>query len=165
MKVLSFDQSTKKSGWAIFEDGQYANSGVIDLHLSKEATEKRSEKMAVEMCKLIERNKPDVVVIEEVAMTSNPQTLKLLARIQGVAIGFCAAHNIPLHILEPTRWRSSLLIRQGPKVKREELKAQSLEFVKEHFGITNCSDDRAEAICINEAAHRIYGFIDDDDDI
>jgi Holliday junction resolvasome RuvABC endonuclease subunit len=118
--------------------------------------------MAVEMCKLIENNKPDVVVIEEVSMQSNAQTLKLLARIQGVAIGFCAAHNIPLHILEPTRWRSALNYRQGPKVKRELLKQQSKDYVKKHFDFSNFSEDRCEAICINVAAHRIFGWDDDE---
>ena len=162
MKILAFDQSTKVTGWSIFDEGQYVTSGVIDLHLSKETTEKRSEKMAVEICKLIEGSKPDIVIIEEVALTSNAQTLKLLARIQGVAIGFCAAHNIPLHILEPTRWRSALNYRQGPKVKREELKQQSKDFVKEHFGFKNFSEDRCEAICINEAAQRIFGWDDDE---
>ena len=162
MKILAFDQSTKVTGWSVFVDGQYVDSGVIDLHLCKDATEKRSTKMAVEICKLIENSRPDVVVIEEVALTSNAQTLKLLARIQGVAIGFCAAHNIPLHILEPTRWRSALNCRQGPKVKREELKQQSKDFVKEHFGFGKFSEDRCEAICINEAAHRLFGWDDDE---
>ena len=162
MRVLSCDQSTKITGWAVFEDGQYVKSGVIDLHLSKETTEKRSEKMAVEICKLIEGNKPDVVVIEEVAMQSNAQTLKLLARIQGVAIGFCAAHNIPLHIIEPTRWRAALNYRQGSKVKRNELKEQSLNFVKNKLGLNIKSEDENEACAINEAAHRIYGWDDDE---
>lgn len=161
MRILSCDQSTKITGWSIFEDGLYVKSGVIDLHLSKETTEKRSAKMAVEMCHLIEDNKPDVVVIEEVAMQSNAQTLKLLARIQGVAIGFCAAHDIPLHILEPTKWRSSLGFKQGAKVKREELKQQSRDFVKSCFGLDIKSEDETESVAINEAAHRIYGWADE----
>ena len=162
MKILAFDQSTKVTGWSIFNDGLYVTSGAIDLHLSKETTEKRSEKMAVEICRLIENNKPNVVVIEEVSMQSNAQTLKLLARIQGVAIGFCAAHNIPLHILEPTRWRSSLHFKQGPKVKRDELKAQSLNFVKKELGLNIKSEDENEACAINVAAHRIFGWDDDE---
>ena len=161
MRVLSCDQSTKITGWSVFEDGSYVKSGVIDLHLSKETTEKRSAKMAVEICKLIEENKPDVVVIEEVAMQSNAQTLKLLARIQGVAIGFCAAHDIPLHILEPTKWRSALLYKQGKAVKREELKQQSFDYVKKHLGFDDFSEDRCEACCINMAAHKIFDFEDE----
>jgi Holliday junction resolvasome RuvABC endonuclease subunit len=160
MKILSMDQSTRVTGYSVFNDGNYVTSGVVDLHKIKD-TEERSKQMAVEICRLIEDSKPDCVIIEEVALTSNAQTLKLLARIQGVAIGFCAAHNIPLHVLEPTRWRSALNYRQGPKVKREELKAQSLAFVKKELGLNIKSEDENEACAIGVAANRIYGFDDE----
>ena len=160
MRVLAFDQSTKVTGYSLFVDEKYSNSGVIDLSKNKDTVE-RSKQMAVDMCKVISDNKPDVVIIEEVAMQSNAQTLKLLARIQGVAIGFCAAHNIPLHILEPSKWRSALDFKQGRAVKREELKRQGLDFIKEKFGFDNFSEDRCEAICINVAAHKIFDFDDE----
>jgi Holliday junction resolvasome RuvABC endonuclease subunit len=160
MKILSMDQSTRVTGYSIFDDGNYVTSGVIDLHKIKD-TEERSKQMAIEICNLIESHPSDCVVIEEVALTSNAQTLKLLARIQGVAIGFCAAHNIPLHILEPTRWRSCLGYRQGPKVKRDELKKQSLDFVKKKLGLNIKSEDENEAVAIGVAANMIYGFDDE----
>lgn len=159
MKVVALDQSTRITGYSVFEDGQYVKSGVIDLHKIKE-TDERSKQMAVEICKLIEDAKPDCVIIEEVQQQSNTSTVIKLARIQGVAIGFCAAHNIDLHILTPSRWRSALSYRQGPKVRREELKKQSLDFVKNNFKL-ELIEDEAEAVCINEAAHRIYGFNDE----
>lgn len=159
MKILSMDQSTRITGFSIFEDGQYVKSGVIDLHKIKE-TDERSKQMAVEICKLIEGAKPDCVIIEEVQQQSNTSTVIKLARIQGVAIGFCAAHNIDLHILTPSRWRASLGYKQGPKVRREELKQQSLDFVKNNFKL-ELIEDEAEAVCINEAAHRIYEFDDE----
>lgn len=160
MKVLAFDQSTKVTGHSLFVDSEYVDSGVIDLSKNKDTVE-RSKQMAVDICKVITNNNPDVVIIEEVAMQSNAQTLKLLARIQGVAIGFCAAHNIPLHILEPSKWRSALDFKQGRAVKREELKKQSIDYVKEHFGFNNFSEDRCESICINVAAHKIFDFDDE----
>lgn len=159
MKVLSMDQSTRITGFSVFDDGQYVKSGVIDLHKIKD-TDERSKQMAVEICKLIEDSKPDVTIIEEVQQQSNTSTVIKLARIQGVAIGFCAAHDIDLHILTPSRWRASLSYRQGPKVRREELKQQSLDFVKNNFNL-ELIEDEAEAVCINEAAHRIYGFDDE----
>ena len=116
--------------------------------------------MSVEICKVIEDCKPEVTIIEEVQQQSNVSTVIKLARIQGVAIGFCAAHNIDLHILTPTRWRSALEYQQGPGVKREQLKQQSLDFVKNNFKL-ELIEDEAEAICINEAAHRIYEFEDE----
>lgn len=159
MKVLAFDQSTRVTGYSVFNDGKYVKSGVIDLHKIKE-TDERSKQMGVEMCKVIEDNAPDVTIIEEVQQQSNTATVIKLARIQGVAIGFCAAHNIDLHILTPTKWRSVLGYKQGPKVKREELKQQSLDFVKKNFGL-ELIEDEAEAVCINEASQRLYGFEDD----
>ena len=159
MKVLAFDQSTRVTGYSVFDDGKYVKSGVIDLHKITD-TDERSKQMGLEMCKVIEGTKPDVTIIEEVQQQSNTATVIKLARIQGVAIGFCAAHNIDLHILRPTEWRSALGYKQGPKVKREALKQQSLDFVKNNFGL-ELIEDEAEAVCINEAAHRIYRFEDD----
>ena len=159
MRILSMDQSTRITGYAVFDGGKYVKSGVIDLHKIKD-TDERSKHMAVEICNLIEGVKPDCVIIEEVQQQSNTATVIKLARIQGVAIGFCAAHNIDLHILTPSRWRAVLSYQQGPKVKREVLKQQSLDFVKKNFKL-ELIEDEAEAVCINEAAHRIYGFDDE----
>ena len=160
MKILSLDQSTRITGWSLFEDSKYVKSGMIDLHKIKD-TDERSKQMGLEMCELIEEYKPDEVIIEEVSMQSNVNTLKKLARIQGMAIGFATAHNIPTHILEPSKWRAALNYKQGPKVPREELKEQSRNFVKNVLGLNIESEDENEAICINEAAHRIYGFDDE----
>jgi len=160
MKILSLDQSTRVTGWSVFEDSRYVKSGAIDLHKIKD-TDERSKQMAVELCKLIGDIKPDVTIIEEVQQQSNVSTVIKLARIQGVAIGFCAAHNIDLHILTPTRWRSVLAYKQGPGVKRDQLKQQSRDFVKNVLGLSIGSEDENEAIAINEAAHRIYGFDDE----
>ena len=160
MKILSLDQSTRITGWSLFQDSKYLKSGVIDLHKIKD-TDERSKQMGLEMCKLIEEYKPDEIVIEEVAMQSNINTLKKLARIQGMAIGFATAHNIPTHILEPSKWRAALKFVQGPKVKREELKQQSRDFVKNVLGLNIESEDENEATAINEAAHKIYGFDDE----
>lgn len=160
MIILSYDQSTRVTGWALFNDGHYVESGVIDLHKIKD-TDERSKQMGLEICKVIEKCKPDEVIIEEVAMQSNVSTLKKLARIQGMAIGFATAHNIQTHILEPSKWRSILGYKQGPKVPREELKQQSRDFINNVLGLSIESEDENEAICINEAAHRIYGFDDE----
>lgn len=162
MRVLSLDQSTRITGWAIFDDNQYIKSGVIDLHKIKD-TDERSRQMAVEICKVIEGAKPTYVIIEEVQQQSNVSTVIKLARIQGVAIGFCAAHNIELHILMPTQWRSALGYKQGPKVKREDLKQQSLDFVKTELGLNIESEDENEACAINKAAHKIFGWESEDD--
>ena len=160
MHILSFDQSTKISAYSMWIDGKYVEVGTIDLHKMKDTSE-RVRAMGVELCKVIKKYNPDKVVIEEVAQQSNPMTLKLLARIQGVIIGFCAAHNIDTYIVEPSKWRSILHFKQGSGVKRAELKEQAISHVKDMYGL-ELSEDCCEAICINEAAHKIYHFADCD---
>lgn len=155
-RVLSFDQSTKVSAYSLWVNGEYVECDVIDLHKMKDTSE-RVRAMGVELCETIEKYNPDVVVIEEVAQQSNPLTLKLLARIQGVIIGFCAAHDIDTYIIEPSKWRSTLQFKIGAKVKRAELKAQAIAYVKDVYNL-ELSEDCCEAICIGEAAHKIYNF-------
>ena len=155
-RVLAFDQSTKISAYSEFIGGEYVECDYIDLHKMKDTSE-RVRAMGVELCEVIKKYNPDKVVLEEVAQQSNPMTLKLLARIQGVIIGFCAAHNIDTYIVEPSKWRSVLKFKQGSGVKREELKAQAINYVKDNYGL-ELSEDSCEAICINEAAHKIYHF-------
>ena len=154
--VLSFDQSTKISAFSYWIDSKYIESGYIDLHTIKDTSE-RVRAMGVELCKIITKYSPDKVVMEEVAQQSNALTLKLLARIQGIIIGFCAAHNIETYIIEPSKWRSKLDFSQGPKVKREELKAQAIKYVKDVYGL-ELPEDECEAICIGDAAHKIFDF-------
>lgn len=158
MKILAFDQSTKISAFSVWIDGQYKESGCIDLHKIKDTSE-RVRAMGVELCKTIAKYSPDKVVIEEVAQQSNALTLKLLARIQGIIIGFCAAHNIDTYIVEPSKWRSKLSFSQGSGVKRKELKAQAIKYIKDVYGL-ELSEDECEAICIGDAAHKIFDFDD-----
>ena len=155
-KILAFDQSTKISAYSVFIDGNYVEHGLIDLHKMKDTSE-RVRAMGVELGKTIQKYNPDFVVIEEVAQQSNPLTLKLLARIQGVIIGYCAANNIETYIIEPSKWRSTLSFKLGSGVKRDELKARAIKHVKDVYSL-ELSEDICESICINEAAHKIYNF-------
>lgn len=150
MKILAFDQATKISGWAAFNEDQYVDSGVIDLHKNLD-TEARTKQMGIELCKKIDEVKPDYIIIEEVQNQSNVATVIKLARLQGMVLGFAAAHKIQTKIFEPSHWRKILSYRQGAKVKRETLKQQSIDYVKNKFGF-DFSEDRAEAVCINVAA-------------
>ena len=157
MKVLSLDQSTRCSGYSLFENGQYVESGVINMSKSKLETDKRSFEMAKEIWKIIKKYKPDELVLENVQQQSNPATMIILARLAGMIIGYAEAHNVNVHILLPSQWRKALGYSQGAKVKRKELKQQSIDYVKANFGL-ELSEDECEAICINEAAHKIYKF-------
>lgn len=161
MKVLAFDQSTRCSGYAYFKDNKYIESGIIDMSKSKLETDKRSFEMAKELWKVIKKYKPDHLFLEGVQQQSGISTVIILARLQGMIIGYAEAHNINAHILLPSQWRKALEYSQGAKVKRQELKQQSIDYVKNNFNL-ELSEDECEAICEGIAAHKIYNWNEDD---
>lgn len=161
MRIIAFDQSTKVSGWSLFENGDYAASGMVDMSKSKLDTDKRSFEMAKSLWSIINQYKPQHLIIEETQQQSNAKTVIILSRLQGMILGYAEAHGVQTHILRPSEWRSALKYAQGPKVKRAELKEQSINYVKENFGFS-LSEDECEAICINTAAHKIYEFVEED---
>ena len=156
-KVICFDQSTRCSGWAYFLDGKYIESGTIDMSKSKLNTDERSFEMAKEIWKVIKKYKPEHVVIEDTQQQNNVKTVIILARLQGAIIGYAEAHGVKVHILLPSQWRKVLDYAQGPKVKRQELKQQSIDYVMDNFGLY-LSEDECEAIAEGVAAHKIFDF-------
>lgn len=151
MKLIAIDQASINSGWAVFEDGKYIDSGVITKS-NKIPIVDRVPQMATSICAKIKESDADVVYIEGIQTQSNQKTVIDLARLQGGIMMWCSIKKIPLHIISPNEWRKILGYQLGPKVKREQLKEQSMNYVKEHFGLENISEDRAEAMCIGAAA-------------
>lgn len=157
MRVVSMDQSTRLSGFCYFEDGEYIESGVVDMSKSKLETDKRSFEMAKELWKVIKKYNPDHLVIEDTQQQNNVKTVITLARLQGMVLGYAEAHGVKVHILLPSQWRAALSYSQGPTVKRAELKKQSIDYVKANLGL-DLPEDEAEAIAEGIAAHKIFGF-------
>ena len=163
MKILAFDQSSNLSGWSLFENNQYSCSGAIDKHKISD-TDKRIGEMGVAICDKIDELQPDCVVIENIQAQSGINTVILLARLQGFILGWCYVHNIEVKIIGPSQWRSALSFKQGAGVKRKELKAQSINYVKDKYGL-DVSEDEAESICINDGARIKYMLDVTEDDL
>lgn len=150
MKVLAFDQATRLTGYAYFQDGVLLDSGIIDCMRIYNA-EDRFDEMVRRIVEKINLCKPDLVIYEDVDMqTKNPSIIKLLANMQGVIQGKCIISAIPYLVFKPQVWRSKLHFKQGPKVKRSELKKQALDWTTQHLG-WEPQEDEAEAICIGAA--------------
>ena len=155
MKVLAFDQSTRCSGYAYYEDSKYIESGVIDMSKSKLETSARSFEMAKELWRVIKKYKPEILFIEDVQQQSNAKTMIVLARLAGMVIGYAEAHKVQVHIITPSQWRAQLNFKQGSGVKRPELKQQSIDYVKNKYGV-DLPEDEAEAIALGDGAHIKY---------
>lgn len=80
MRVLSLDQSTLITGWAIFDDGKYQRHGMIDLHKQKGGSA-RFHDMIDRILALIIETEPDSVLIEDVVLMRSPAVMKMLAQM------------------------------------------------------------------------------------
>lgn len=111
--------------------------------------------MAKNIISLLSDYSPSVVYIKDTALQRNVKTLKELSQLQGVIIGYCTAQNIDIQIITPGKWRKQLGFKQGAGVKRQDLKRQCFEWVKENLGIEK-SEDEVEAIGIGAAVLKMF---------
>lgn len=145
-KLLSLDTSSTSTGWALFVDGKYKDSGCIAI----KNTQDKMYAMVSKLLSLIETIQPDIVVAEEMVVTRNAQVARNLTMILGAIYGKCIQMIIDWYTLRPTEWRK--LIDSGSKPrKRNEYKAWSLQKVKDLFGIIDINDDVSDAILIGQA--------------
>jgi len=159
LRTLGFDQSTQKTGYALFNGPDLVRWGILDKHKEKDGN-KRVPIMIAEIIKVIGKIKPDRVVFEDVALQDSPRTLIMLSRIQGAIIGYCIEHEIPYELHMPTGWRKIVGFRQGKGIKREELKQQAIAFVEKCYGL-RVGDDCAESICLTLADLKEQGILPD----
>lgn len=149
MKILSIDQSTVRSGYSVFVNTDLVKWDILDLHKEKDATY-RFKLMCLQLDSLIQKIMPDIVIFEDVSLRASIKTLIDLSRLQGAIIQSCANRDINYVIYPATQWRRMVGITQNSKIKRNELKEQAIEMVRNGYGIT-VGDDCAEAICIGLA--------------
>ena len=97
----------------------------------------------------MDNRKPGIIYQEYTWVSRNPKTALMLTTILGAVRGWALANNCVWHSIAPATWRSNLGINKG---KRNELKAESIDFVKQKLNIDVPNDDVADAICIGMSA-------------
>lgn len=163
MIVIGIDASSNKTGIAIFQDKQYVEHTLIDLHKIKNAGE-RIPKMMIAICDYISKHTVDKIVMEESMMTTNISTVKMLSSIAGAVMYYAASHNIEFQLDLPSAWRKRVGLTQGRSVKRDVLKAEAIAAVKQEYGM-DVSDDESEAILIARSGFDLPKIDLEDDDI
>ena len=154
IKLVTIDGSTQKTGIAYFCNGKYVEHVLLDFSKDKNM-ENRFESMSKEIWKKLDDYIPNIIYIEETYMANNPQTSKILTRLQGVVYAWCINNACEFNTIRPTQWRKQLNFQQGKNVKREQLKIQSIEYIKNNYGL-EVTDDEADAICIADAVVKMY---------
>ena len=145
--LLGLDTSTSSTGWSLFVNGKYQESGVVDLKIKNSA--ERMKQMVIEINKLIEHYSPTAIAIETPVVVRNPQVQRMLTMVFGAVYTICILNDIEFQEIRPAEWR--FLVDSGKKPrKREELKEWSKQKVKELFD-KDVTDDESDAILIGQA--------------
>jgi Holliday junction resolvasome RuvABC endonuclease subunit len=147
MIIISLDQATI-TGYAVSVDGKIIDSGTFDSK-KKEYDHKISD-IKTGMIALINKHSPHLVTVEDVQFQNNYEVYHKLSKLQGVLVNYLIENNILYEIIEPTRWKSKMLIKGR---KREEQKANAILKALE-YGYETVSEDVADAICMNIYANK-----------
>lgn len=144
IKILCLDQATKISGYSIFKDKELIAYGKLEVDQNEKNYVERIKQMNDKIIELIENNKPNFVVFEDVQFQRNYQTYQQLSQLQGVIMGYLFELDLGFQIIEPSGWKSLCGIKGR---KREEQKKNTQIFVKDKYNV-DASEDEADAIGI-----------------
>lgn len=155
-RLMSLDCSTKCTGYAVWDNGKYVESNIINCEKIKDVEERQKE-MGIMIWKGLTYYNPSIVYIEDTYCHGNPEVQKKLNRMQGVVYAWCITHGAEFHCIMPSAWRKYIPnFPNGRGVKREEQKNFSITYVINKFGFTPKSDDEADAILIGVGALNMY---------
>ena len=144
IKILNFDQSTKKSGYSIFLDNKLDSYGTLDSNPNEKNPIERMKEQYDLMKKLIKKIKPDFIVFEHCQFQNNYSTFQQLSQMQGVLMALLFERNIGFEIVEPTKWKSFCKVKGR---KRIEQKTSAIQIIKDIYNL-DVSEDEADAILI-----------------
>ena len=152
MRILALDQSTRVSGWALYNDEKLEEYGKFDVSNTHELGE-RLHSIRCIVNDMIKKLQVDKVILEDIYMdgqrVNNVQTFKALAEVFGVLFELCVDLEIPVEAVLAGTWKSTLGIKGRT---RPEQKRAAQAWVSENYGI-KATQDIADAICIG--AHYI----------
>ena len=148
MITLSLDLSTKRTGYAVFENQDLIEYGCIAAGSANLFN--RIKKMVQELTPLLDKYQVDRVVIEDVWVEdihNNIKVCKTLLYLQGFVLCLLDLYKLNPIFIYPSEWRKRCNIHTGRGILRNSLKQEDIAFVKSQFGV-EVNDDIADAICI-----------------
>ena len=147
--LIALDESTTCTGYAVFNDSELIKHGLFALK-SKNVLERVSYIME-EIEKLIKTYKPDNMVIEDVQITMNAATAKSLLGLQFMIEVYAHRNNISCETYRTTKWRKILGLSNSRSLDRKAKKQETIDYVKDKYGIDILKDDESDAIAIGTA--------------
>ena len=148
-RILTLDQATHSTGYAIFDNGALVYYGVFQTNLSTEI--ERFSLIKSWLISMITNWKPDYIGLEGIQYQDEASGQKMgitvfqtLARLQGILMETCFSAKIPFEVCPTNTWRHACGVKGKSRVDRK----RSMQLlVKKWYDIT-VSDDESDAIGI-----------------
>lgn len=128
--ILSFDQASRTTGWAYFEDNKLVDHGKFTLEDDDVGVRLMQFRLKIE--ELIDRYSPDKVIYEDIQEQNNILTFKVLAEVYGVMSELLTSLKIPHTALPAVTWKSTLDIKGKA---RAEQKRNAQQYVMDTYNI------------------------------
>lgn len=151
-RLVSLDTSSTISGYAYFENAVYQDSDIICCAEEKDIYV-RVENMCFRLVDVLNKYKPDIVVIEKPPYCGDPKTLVLLAEIVGCVRGWTITQGFAEYVeYDPNRWRR-LVADKDEKIptKRNLCKPWDMEKAEAIIKRKPMDDNEADAVLIGQA--------------
>ncbi len=144
MKIICFDQASRKTAFSVGENGKLTDYGMI---LANGDGDDRIFEMTDLIKRKITEIAPDLVVLENIQLQEgNVKTYQLLARLQGMIIYAVKNIGIPYKIVPPVTWKSHCGF---AKDKRIFQKQASIKYAESRFNVAlSGNDDLADSMGI-----------------
>lgn len=148
MNILALDQSSRETGWSIFNasTGDFIKVGLISSTQTK--VEVRLMALRERIKEIIKDYSIEKVYLEDIQLqhnvANNVRTYKVLAYVIGVLIELCHELGLPYELVSSNTWKSALGVKGS---RRPEQKANAAKLVKEKFDV-DVTQDEADAVCI-----------------
>lgn len=146
MRILSFDQASHTSGWALFENNKLIKHGKFTFNDNDFGI--RLEKIRNKVAELVKEYSPDKVYFEDIQLQENVDTFKILAEVFGVIYELLTELKIPNEAIVASSWKGGLGIKGAD---RPAQKANAKKYVEKTFSISPTQDE-CDAICIGHFA-------------
>jgi len=148
MRILGIDPGTARLGYAIVEieasgKALLSSCGVIKTEKSK-ADSLRLAEIRLDLTTIIDKFKPNIVVVEKLFFFKNLKTIIPVAQARGVILEVAGSYHLPVHEFTPLQVKQ-IITGQG----RAE-KSLVAEIIKRDLNLEQGinSDDAADAVAI-----------------
>nr|MCR5598147.1 hypothetical protein [Lachnospiraceae bacterium] len=147
--LISLDTSTRNTGYSLYKNGTLSSYGLVS---AKGSSCEPLDDMLGKLASLLDKCRPDIVVVENTVVLRNARVLRDLTQILGGVRFWCITNGACFYTLNPTEWRR--LVKGTDETlprTRKELKDWSVSKASEYSHKELTSNDVSDAILIGQA--------------